>query len=96
MHVVSRLCSHAGILQGAAAEAIRNTMREEVHVSCSCGIGSNRVPAKVASDKRRAAYLPCLVTNSNCVLLMTSYPALHLQVRQWLKLSGKGCGMRCM
>jgi len=45
----------------AAAEAIRNTVREELHVSCSCGIGPNRPLAKVASDMRKAAYLPYLV-----------------------------------
>ena len=35
------------------AEAIRRRVREEVHVTCSCGIGPNRLLAKVASDIRK-------------------------------------------
>jgi nucleotidyltransferase/DNA polymerase involved in DNA repair len=35
------------------AEAIRRRVREEVHVTCSCGIGPNRLLAKVASDMRK-------------------------------------------
>ena len=35
------------------AEVIRQRVREEVHVTCSCGIGPNRLLAKVASDMRK-------------------------------------------
>ena len=35
------------------AETIRRRVREEVHVTCSCGIGPNRLLAKVASDMRK-------------------------------------------
>ena len=37
----------------AVAETIRRRVREEVHVTCSCGIGPNRLLAKVASDMRK-------------------------------------------
>ena len=37
----------------AVAEIIRRRVREEVHVTCSCGIGPNRLLAKVASDMRK-------------------------------------------
>lgn len=37
----------------AVAEVIRQRVREEVALTCSCGIGPNRLLAKVASDIRK-------------------------------------------
>ena len=37
----------------AVAEVIRRRVREEVALTCSCGIGPNRLLAKVASDIRK-------------------------------------------
>ena len=37
----------------AVAGAIRKRVRDEVRVTCSCGIGPNRLLAKVASDMRK-------------------------------------------
>ena len=54
-----QLCDSDDIWFGTAlvgetvAEAIRKRVRDEVHVTCSCGIGPNRLLAKVASDMRK-------------------------------------------
>ena len=35
------------------AEALRRAVREETRLTCSCGIGPNRLLAKVAADLRK-------------------------------------------
>lgn len=37
----------------AVAEIVRRTVREETRLTCSCGIGPNRLLSKIATDIRK-------------------------------------------
>ncbi|KAK9819455.1 hypothetical protein WJX74_007636 [Apatococcus lobatus] len=50
---VTDYCSQHGLTGAEVAEAIRRRMREEVKLTCSVGVGPNRLLSKVAADMNK-------------------------------------------
>lgn len=53
MNESSLISKDARSVGAAVAEELRRRVREETRLTCSCGIGPNRLLAKVASDMRK-------------------------------------------